>query len=232
MQPAYVLHSRPYRDSSQLVDIFTAEYGRITVVARGSRRSSRKGSSGSMLQAFIPLLVSFSGRGEMKTLTARESSGQPIVLRGERLFSGLYLNELLVRLLHRHEAHPPLFAAYGESLRTLACASSVDTALRQFELLLLREMGYGFDLATDGFNGDPICPEHWYHFQADYGLVRRTAPQVSSQPDFSGEDLLSIAAGNFEGSARLCAKRLLRVALAQQLGSQVLNSRALFRSKR
>ena len=115
LQPAYVLHSRPYRDSSALVEMFTAEHGRLSLVARGARNRGRKGSLSSLLQPFIPLLISFSGRAELKTLGKLEAAGGGRTLRGERLYSGLYMNELLVRLLHRQDAHPRLFAAYGEA---------------------------------------------------------------------------------------------------------------------
>ena len=101
LQPAFVLHSRHYRDSSALVEVFTNEYGRIGLVAKGARRSVRGRASGAILQPFIPLLLSFSGRAELKTLTASEVAGEVRSLKGERLFSGIYLNELLMRLLHQ-----------------------------------------------------------------------------------------------------------------------------------
>ncbi len=116
LQPAYLLHRRPFRDSSQLVELFTAEHGRLSLVARGVHRKARGGSTGAMLQPFVPLLVSFSGRGELKTLTHTEVAGRPQRLSGATLFSGFYLNELLVRLLHRYDPHPPLFASYGDTL--------------------------------------------------------------------------------------------------------------------
>jgi DNA repair protein RecO (recombination protein O) len=113
LQPAYILHSRPYRDSSVILEVFTPEHGRISALARGARRKSRGGSAAALLQLFTPLLLSFSGRGELKTLTAREAAGTAVSLRGDRLYSGLYVNELLVRLLHRYDPHPQLFVAYG-----------------------------------------------------------------------------------------------------------------------
>ena len=119
LQPAYVLHSRPYRDSSALLEVLTPEHGRISLVARGVRNRSRRGSGAAQLQPFVPLLLSFTGRGELKTLTAKETVGAAISLRGERMFSGLYINELLVRLLHRHDPHPQLFALYGQTLEAL-----------------------------------------------------------------------------------------------------------------
>ena len=127
LQPSYVLHSRPYRDTSALLEVFTAEQGRISMVARGARRRTRGGSGSALLQPFNPLLLSFSGRAELKNLGATESAGTPRQLRGQRLFSGLYLNELLVRLLHRHDPHPQLFAAYGATLDALAGSDDAAT---------------------------------------------------------------------------------------------------------
>ena len=229
LQPAYILHSRPYRDSSAIVEALTAEHGRMSLVARGARRRTRGGSNAALLQSFTPLLLSFTGRGELKTLTASESAGAAKTLRGERLFSGMYVNELLMRLLHRHDPHPALFAAYGSTLDALAVAPQVETVLRRFEFTLLEELGYGFDLHVDGHSGEAVCAEHWYHFHSDYGLVARGDNLDPQRPAFIGADLLAIAAGDFTGEVRLTAKRLLRQVLATHLGDAPLRSRDLFR---
>ena len=141
LQPAWVLHSRPYRDSSALLEILSAEYGRMGLIGRGTRRRSRGGSESALLQPFAPLLLSFSGRGELRTLTGVEAAGAALTLRGERLFSGMYINELLVRLLHRDDPHPRLFALYGQALEALSEHDPVDGILRRFELVLLDELG-------------------------------------------------------------------------------------------
>lgn len=226
LQPAYVIHSRPYRDSSALLDVFTAEYGRIGLVARGARRQSRRGGSAALLQPFIPLLLSFSGRAQLKSLVATEAAPGVFALRGERLFSGLYLNELLVRLLHRNDAHPALFAAYDQALHALAGSTAVDAVLRRFELTLLDELGYGFDPGVEGGSSEPIHASRWYCYEPGVGLV----DGARGGSVFSGADLLAIAAGDFSGSARPAAKRLLREALAAHLGAEPLRSRELFRT--
>lgn len=226
LQPAYVIHSRPYRDSSALLDVFTAEYGRIGLVARGARRQNRRGGSAALLQPFTPLLLSFSGRTQLKSLVATESARGMLVLRGERLFSGLYLNELLVRLMHRNDAHPTLFAAYDRALSALAGSTAVDAILRRFEFTLLDELGYGFDPGVEGSSGQPINAARWYRYEPGVGLV--DGSQGGSV--FSGADLLALAAGDYTGSARQAAKRLLREALAVHLGSEPLRSRELFRT--
>ena len=233
LQPAYILHSRPYQDSSALLEVLTAEYGRLTLVARGAKRKARGGTSGSaLLQPFIPLLVSFSGRSELKTLTAKEAAGTLHELRGERLFSGMYVNELLVRLLHQHDPHPQLFAAYTQTLQSLAGEAAVDTALRHFELTLLDELGYSFDLALDADSGEPVQADRWYHYAPDLGLVARGDATDPSRPAYAGADLITMAGGQFGGAVRVTAKRLLRQALADHLGNVPLRSRELFRTRK
>jgi DNA repair protein RecO (recombination protein O) len=231
LQPAYVLHSRPYRDTSLLLEVFTAEHGRISLVGRGARRPARGGSSGALLQPFIPLLLSFGGRSELKNLTAIEAAGGVVSLSGNRLFSGMYVNELLVRLLHRHDPYPELFAAYGQVLQDLAVTASLDGILRHFEFSLLDELGYGFDLGVDGHSGEAVRADCWYHYQPELGLVSRGRNADPSRPAFAGEQLLRMAGGEFDGEVRLTAKRLMRQALAGQLGDAPLNSRDLFRAR-
>lgn len=232
LQPAYILHSRPWRDTSLLLELFTAEHGRLSLVGKGARRRSRGGSNASLMQAFSPLLVSFSGHAEMKQLVAVEAAAPSLALAGEHLFSGLYLNELLVRLLHRHDPHPGLFACYGETLESLAAGVDINASLRRFEFTLLEVLGYHFDPAIDGHNGCPVVADGWYQYQAGYGLVRCQRQQATAAAVFSGVDLLAIAAGEYGGAHSIAAKRLLREALASHLGDRPLHSRELFRQFR
>lgn len=229
LQPSYILHSRPYRDSSVLLDVLTAEYGRVGLLARGARRQSRKGSRGALLQAFTPLLLSFSGRSELKNLGATETAGVAFSLRGEALYSAMYVNELLVRLLHRNDAHPRLFASYSTVLQELVSMQSLDSALRQFELALLDELGYTLDLACDGASGDAIEAAGHYAFEPGSGLVARDIHGRQTTHCYRGVDLLAMAAGDFDGEARLPARRLLKAVLAIHLGDQPVKSRDLFR---
>ncbi len=231
LQPAYVIHSRPYRDTSAILEVFTAEYGRISVVARGGRRSTRKGSKAALLQPFAPLLVSFSGRTELKTLSAIEAVKGMSAVRGERLFSGLYMNELLVRLLHRNDAHPALFASYDDALKALAGCAVVDTVLRRFEIALLDELGYGLNLSLDGASGERVDEGLRYRYDSELGLVASNGASDRSEATYSGADLLAMESGHFEGAVRLPAKLLLREVLAVHLGGMPLHSRELFRVK-
>jgi len=215
-----------------LLEVLTAEYGRLSLVARGARRKARGGSSGSaLLQPFIPLLLSFSGRAELKSLTAKEAAGKLHELRGERLFSAMYVNELLVRLLHRHDPHPQLFAAYTEALQALSREDEVDTTLRHFEFKLLDELGYSFDLALDADSGERVQAHLWYHYIPDLGLVAKADATDPSRSAYAGADLIIMAGGQFGGSVRVTAKRLLRQALAGHLGDAPLRSRELFRTR-
>ena len=231
LQPAYILHSRPYRDSSLILEVFCAEHGRLSLVGKGARRRSKGGSNAALLQPFVPLLLSFSGRSEMKTLTQVEAAGAALKLRGDRLFSAMYLNELLMRLLHRHDPHPSLFASYGNALGQLTEAGSVEAVLRRFELGLLDELGYSFSLQDDGLSGEGLDAAGWYHYHPDHGLVAGRAASDPVRPAYSGKDLLALARGEFDGSARGTARRLLRQALAVHLGDAPLKSRDLFRGR-
>lgn len=230
LQPGYVLHSRPYRDSSLLVELFTAEHGRLALVARGARGPRGRGrrAHGVALQPFAPLLVSFSGRGDLKTLGAAEAARPPLALAGKRLYSGLYLNELLMRLLHRHEAHPPLFAAYGEALSRLADSEAAEEALRRFELTLLDELGYRLNPGQDSVSGETVQADAWYRYEPDQGMVRIDLREPPPAGAYAGAELLAIAAGQLDGGVRGACKRLLREALAVHLGQQPLRSRELF----
>jgi len=228
LQPAFVIHRRPYRDTSVLLDIFTPEFGRVGLVARGVRRISRGVSKASLLQPFRPLLVSFSGRSELRTLVAAEAAQQALALRGDRLFSGLYLNELVVRLLHRNDAHPVLFANYGAALEALVGDAPVDIVLRRFELGLLEDLGYRLELDVDAVSRQRVREDHWYRFEPGLGLVASGEAPGGSASVYTGAELMAMAAGEFAGRARPAAKRLLREALAVHLGDRPLRSRELF----
>lgn len=226
LQPAFVLHARPYRETSQLVELFSAEAGRLSLVARGSRtaRSPLKG----VLQPFMPLSVSWRGTGELKNLDQVEACGPLIALPGERLFSGLYLNELLYYLLERHTPFPELFSYYRQALELLAAGPDPQPVLRQFELLLLECLGYGVDFFHAADSGEPLQPDAGYRYLAESGFVHAEAGQSGGNL-YLGAELLALGAHQFTEPAVLrAAKRFCRQALAPLLGSRALKSRALF----
>src|SRR5579885_3032608 len=144
LQPAYVLHHRPYRDTSRIVELFTRDHGRLTVFARGVRGG--KSGWAAALQSFQPLLASWSGKGEAGQLTGAELVGEPTTLASSRLMSGFYLNELLLKLLHNHDPHPDIYQLYDQTMTTLKSEADQLVALRLFEKNLLNALGFGLQL--------------------------------------------------------------------------------------
>ena len=228
LQPAFVLHSRPYRDTSAIIEVFTAEHGRLSVVARGVRKQGKKGGRGGLLQPFVPLLASFSGRAELKTLGAVESAGAPLVLVGERMFSGLYLNELLVRLLHRHDPQPEVFSAYEQTLEAISRGHDVAACLRHFEIELLRLLGYAMNLETDAVGDAPLDPVQHYEYRPAQGAV--PVQREEGAAVFSGAELLAIGRESFDDEAVLReAGRLLRHVIHYHLDGRELKTRKVLK---
>lgn len=217
--PAFVLHSRAYRESSALVDFLTPQ-GRIRAVMRSAR-----GKSGTLARAFVPLEIELRGRGELKSVARLESAGIPNLLLGYELFSGLYLNELLIRLLPAEDPHPELFEHYQLTILALAAKRPLEPLLRAFEWRLLEQLGYGFALDYD-LHSQPIAAAGLYRLQPDAGFE----PVAQLQPGvFVGRDLLAMASADWAAPGALAAaKRLMRQALAAHLGTKPLVSRELF----
>ncbi|MCO7516622.1 DNA repair protein RecO [Pseudomonas guariconensis] len=221
-QPAYVLHSRAYRETSALVDFLTPQ-GRVRAVLRRAR-----GKGGSLVRPFVPLEVELRGRGELKNVGRLDSVGVAAWLHGDALFSGLYLNELLMRLLPAEVAHPLLFEHYTLTLQALAAGRPLEPLLRAFEWRLLDELGYAFALDRD-INDDPVQADGLYRLQVDAGLERVYLVQPGL---FNGAELLALAEADWDApGALLAAKRLMRQALAVHLGPKPLVSRELFRKR-
>lgn len=226
LQPSYVLHRWRFRDAGLLVDFFTRDHGRVRAVARGARRGGPRRRP--PLQPFQPALVSFAGRGEVRTVSGVESDRPPVLLRGERLFSGLYLNELLARLLHARQEHRALYREYQDALRALERADAVEPALRRFELRLLEELGYAVNLAEESGSRRPIDARRRYRFDPETGLARCGAGD-DGESAFPGRHLIALRESRpLDAAAARSAKRLLRIALSAHLGGRPLASRALF----
>ena len=228
--PGYVLHSRPWRETSLIVEGFTREHGRVGLVARGVRRA-RSRLRGTLLP-FHPLLLSWSGRGELPTLTGAETESPVRTLRGRALFSGFYLNELLLKLLPRNDAHPGLFGDYRRALARLGEDDrAVDGALRAFEKRLLDALGYGPTLDRAADTGAPVSPDRRYRYVPERGPVEAAGGEDG--PVVSGRTLLALAGGAAAGGGddreRAEARRLMRAILAPHLGPRPLGSRELFR---
>ncbi|MFT4993820.1 MAG: DNA repair protein RecO (recombination protein O) [Paraglaciecola sp.] len=222
----FLLHRRPYRETSYLVDLFTQEGGKISAVVKGVRGS--KSDKKSLLQAFQPLLLSLSGKHELKNLNQLESNGPMLNLTGKRLFSAMYINEVMNRLLAPEIPQPELFLHYRQSLAYLAQGEEIEPTLREFELALLEELGYGFDLTHEYQQGEAVDPQAYYVFIVEHGLVHCPGPQQSANY-FSGETLLKVSRFDWDKSSLHCAKYLSRLTLSPLLGGRPLKSRELFR---
>lgn len=170
-QPAYVLHSRPYRETSLLLECLTRDHGRLGVVARGVR-SQRGRLQRSQLEPFQPLMVDLQLRGELATLRNAESAAAPWRLLGDAGLAGLYVNELVVRLTERQDPHPALYHAYAQALARLAAGDALAWHLRRFERDLLAALGYALQLEMDANTGEPLQADALYAYRAEQGAVR------------------------------------------------------------
>jgi DNA repair protein RecO (recombination protein O) len=220
-QPAYVLHARPYRETSLLLECLTREHGRLGVVARGVRRE-RARLQRAQLEPFQPLSLDLLLRGELATLRGAEPAGQPLRLTGEAGLAGLYLNELVVRLTGRQDPQPELFDAYARTLPRLAEPGALAWQLRRFERDLLNAIGYALQLEYDADDGEPLVPEGWYRYQVEHGPVayREGAPRA-----IRGADLLALAADRQPDAAGLSALRgMMREVVRFHLGGGELHA--------
>jgi DNA repair protein RecO (recombination protein O) len=225
-EPGYVLHTYPYKETSLVVEAFTRRRGRVALLARGARRprSALRG----VLLAFHPLRFSWSGAAELANLVNAEWAGilkaDSGPLRGRGLMCGFYLNELLLRLLPRDDAHEALFDAYAGALAGLAGGGDVSPVLRAFEKRLLAELGYAPLLEREAASGEHIDPDRSYGYEPDRGPV----PAVNGGVHVSGRTLLDLAADDYSRQqTRDEARLLMRTLIAQRLHGQVLHTRAV-----
>jgi len=223
-QPAFVLHTYAYRETSLIVEAFTSDYGRVAMVARGARRP--RAEMRGLLQGFQPLLLSWAGQHELKTLQRGEWRGGLPLVRGSALLCGFYLNELLLKLLPREDPHPGLFVSYEAALTELAAGAEQAPVLRRFELMLLTELGYALPLVREADTGGPIDPRARYHYAFDRG-PRRTLPSPGARlPLVRGETLLALANGVYADAETAAeAKRLMREVLDHYLEQRGVESR-------
>ncbi|HET7308147.1 MAG TPA: DNA repair protein RecO [Gammaproteobacteria bacterium] len=222
LQPAYILHQRPWRDSSGLIEAFSRPFGRIGLIARGARRSNSKLKAA--LQPFQPVLLSWTGRGDLATLTGAEATATPVRLTGSRLLCGFYVNELLIRLLHRHDPHPELFDDYARCLNSLGGGADEQAVLRLFEKRLLIGCGYGLNLAIDIDSGEPVHAERQYQYVLEQGP--RESVDESEGLIVPGTSLLALEEDRLDDEQSLRdAKRLLRAAVDLYLGGKPLKTR-------
>ncbi len=226
LEPVFVLHSHAYSNSSLIIELLTYKHGRMAAVARSARgpKSRYRGK----LQLFTPLLASWIGRGELKTLGNLELSGRAYQLDGDVLLCGFYLNELLMRLLQRVDPYPNLFTLYQDTLNALEQGENLPKTLRIFEKRLLQALGYGLSLVHDADSHEPIDSKKHYQYLPERGFV--CSAQDNSGLILPGSSLLALEQEDFSDSTSLQdAKKLLRCVLARHLGSKPLKSRELLR---
>lgn len=228
LEPAYILHARSYRETSQIVEVFTHAHGRMGLVARGARRP-KSGFRG-LLNPFQPLRVSWSGRGELQTLRDAEMAGAAISLGSDAVLAGFYVNELLIRFLHRNDPHPDLFLLYGQTLDRLQMGEDVEPVLRHFEIGLLSEAGYALNFSTEAITHEPLKAEQNYDYLPEQGPVELTRSGLSvtaaSARHYSGAALLAIGRDDYsDPDVRRAARRLLRQVINVHLGDKGLRTR-------
>lgn len=227
-QTGFVLHSNPYRETSLLVDLFTRDSGRLRCVAKGYRKSGRLGATKS-LRPFVEYRFAWQGRSELKTLTSAEVVRPAVQLQGAAMYTSLYINELLYRLLHEGEPHQLLFDAYRELIEKLYGGNMDESGLRVFELTLLEELGYGLVLDCEAATGDSLHETGRYRYLPEQGLVRAEEKSAGSQA-WLGGDLVALSRRDFSSKTTLsAAKQLLRQVLDYYLGGKPLHSRQLYR---
>jgi DNA repair protein RecO (recombination protein O) len=238
-QPAFVLHSYPFRETSLIVEVFSRDYGRVSLMARGARRP--RAAIRGLMMAFQPLELGWAGKGEVLTLMKAEWQGGIPLLSGHALLCGYYLNELLINLLPREDAHAVLFAHYSEMLCRLGVAKGkvAEADLRWFEKCLLQELGYGLTLTHDN-RGHEVVPEQTYIYEIERGAVPMVQAQAMSSPAsfvslvpsivVQGQTLLDLYSDNFsDPRSQAEAKLLMRGLIAHYLGGKQLQSRNIFK---
>ncbi|HQU79968.1 MAG TPA: DNA repair protein RecO [Azonexus sp.] len=228
-QPAYVLHTYPFRETSLIVEVFARDFGRMALLARGARRP--RAAIRGLLMAFQPLEIGWAGKGEVLTLMKAEWQGGQPLLAGEALFCGYYLNELLMHLLPREDAHERLFACYAEMLVRLGAdpgGKVREADLRSFEKALLQELGYGLTLNHDS-DGKAIIAAAHYTYRMEQGPVRLEHAEAAAQV-VSGKTLLDLEAEDFaDPRSRSEAKQLMRTLMAYYLAGKELETRKIFK---
>ncbi|MCG8672254.1 MAG: DNA repair protein RecO [Pseudomonadales bacterium] len=230
-----VLHTRPYRETSLLVEAFTESFGRVSLVYRGAKSTSGKNNKARLLQPFQPLTFLWQGDRELKTGTKVEPAGAGFLLFGTALYSAMYLNELIVRLLLKEEPHPVLYRQYIQTLGLLKEVqqdnAQIEIFLREFELTLLAELGYELVLDMDAsFTAIDADLHYAYDPEAGFNVAFKKIDPAFNRMLFSGQQLLAISQQQWQDAeTRKAAKRLLRLALAPHLGDKPLESRQLFK---
>ncbi len=238
LQPTYVLHHKPWRDTSLIVDVWCMHTGRQTLIARGARKmQGKQPAKRALLQPFHPLQLSYAGRGDMGYIQHIEMAGAPLMLQGKSLYCGMYINELLLKLLPIADPYPALFAYYQEALNHLASPVDAEPVLRRFENHLLEELGYQVNLQHDIDSHQAITTNDYYEFLPLRGVRKvnvetATIGQQHGQAKLliQGHDLLALATQQQHNQTlKQLSKTMARANLDELLAGKTLRSRELFR---
>jgi DNA repair protein RecO (recombination protein O) len=226
-QAAYVLHARPWSETSLLVDVFTREHGRFRLLAKGARR--QKTGQRALLQPFQPLIISWTGRRSLGTLTGVELRQMTPRLRHRSLASAYYMSELLFKFLHAHDAHEILFEAYEGAIEKLLNAEAEESVLRGFECSLLSEIGYGMQLKHDASSLRPVEADARYYYFPEKGPIKVGANEPQEGFTVSGSTLQALENGSFNSQeVQQESKQLLRMLLTRQIRGRVFNTRKVY----
>ncbi|GAA0848938.1 DNA repair protein RecO [Cupriavidus pauculus] len=225
-ETGFVLHAYPYRETSLILDVFTRDHGRMAMVAKGAKRPHS--ALRAVLQHFHPISLSWTGRGEVKTLTKAEYVGGMLPLAGDALLSGFYLNELILRFCPREDAHPALFKHYMITLTRLAHGEAASLALRSFERVLLQETGFAVAFDQCANTGERVQPGRDYVYQPERGVRSAQGSDPSSWPVVSGQTLLDMAQDDYARAQTVSQSRaLMRFLLHYYLQGEPLKTRQI-----
>ena len=228
-EPGFILHTFPYRETSLLLDVFTRDYGRVRCVAKGFRKPNKKGIAKTLFP-YTEHHFQWQGRGELKTLIQADPVQAPVFLKQESLFVGLYINELLYKLLHQNDPHQSLYGSYQQLMTQLSTSEVDQSVLRHFEMQLLEELGYGLVLDAEAETGKAVSSECLYYYIPDQGLKLLQNQATDDRHAISGADIIALNRGEFEQqSVQRTAKQLTRQVIDFYLDGKALNSRELYR---
>ncbi len=223
LQTVYVLHARIYRETSLIAEVYSRNSGRLSVIFKGVR--SRKSRYSGMVQPFVPISLSLLGRSDLKTAANLEFPEKPFSISGKHIILGMYVNELLYRLLEKFDPLESVFDSYECLLKKLEESNNPISSLREFELNLLKELGYGINFHTDSVSGDVFFPGSHYNFVVNDGFRKTLEPDEMS---FRGDEIYSMALGKLEDVRPKKVLSLTRQSLASLLDNTPLISRTIF----
>ena len=232
-QIAYILHKRAYRETSSILEILTKDYGRVSLMARGSRGAKSKIAGNLLL--FTPLIISWQGKGSLPYVKSIERADlKAPLLKSKSLLSSMYINELLMYLLHKGDVNEAVFEHYHHCLYLLENQAELEISLRYFEVKLLELLGFGLNLFTEADTAEPLDPEQSYHYYLEHGPVKSDGGAVSAIPLIKGDCLLALAEDNYQKIAEnpqylADLKRVMRFVINHHLGNKKLKSRELFK---